>query len=157
MKLTYHILISAIATVMLLSSCNKDSDGAPDNVIDKDNLIGTWEAVDVQVNGSWINVSTDPSLSMALTFYEIYNNKTDVVYTYGPNWDCWGTYAISGNEIHVLYDGAVYLTCKVQSIENDRAQVSISRGNSTINAVIIKTGKTPITPDKPDTPDTPEG
>lgn len=137
-----------VITLSVFTGCNKDSDSEPDDVITKSQLIGNWEATEVQVGGVWKDVSSDPSLAMSMTFYDRYNGKSDIFYGFGQSWECWGSYAISGENVSVIYDGAVYMTIKVKNFNgSDKAQVAVTRGNITTNAVIVKTGNTPITPD----------
>lgn len=137
------LLISIMA--MTLASCNKDSKDEPNDVISKEQLTGTWEAKQVLVGGQWVSTSSDSSLAFTATFYSDgrYHGSGSVA-------EGWGTYVIKSDQVNVLYDGAVLLSYKIQSLNGNNAQVAISKGAIVTTAVISKTSNEPIVPDKPE-------
>lgn len=140
MKKTFFYIILSIVSIAL-PSCNKDDDGGPDIIISKDQIVGTWETTQLLVNDSWVAAASNPSLSFTATFYD-----DGRYHGIGSIADGWGSYAIGGDEIKVLYEGAVLMTYKVESIDETKAQVRLSRGSTTTTAVITKTGGSTITP-----------
>lgn len=138
-------LILTIMAVVALPSCNKDSDDEPNDVISKEQLAGTWEAKQVLVNGQWIDTSSDRSLAFTATFYADgrYHGSGSVA-------EGWGNYVIKGDQVNVLYEGAVSLTYKVQSFNGNNAQVTITRGASVTTVVITKTSGSTIVPGEPE-------
>lgn len=142
-KFIPFLLLSIMA--MTLASCNKDSKDEPDDIITKEHLTGTWEAKQVLVGGQWVSTSSDSSLAFTATFYSDgrYHGSGSVA-------EGWGTYVIKGDQVNVLYDGAVLLTYKIQSLNGNNAQVAITKGAIVTTAVISKTNNEPIVPDKPE-------
>lgn len=143
-KKLFPFLILTIMTAVL-PSCNKDSKDEPDDIISKEQLTGTWESKQVLVGGEWVDASSDSSLGFTATFYADgrYHGTGSVA-------EGWGTYAIKGDQVNVLYEGAVSLTYKIQSINGNNAQVAITRGAIVTTAVITKTGGSTIVPGKPE-------
>lgn len=142
-KIIPFLLLSMMA--MTLASCNKDSKDEPDDVITKEQLTGTWEAKQVLVGGQWVSTSSDSSLAFTATFYSDgrYHGSGSVA-------EGWGTYVIKGDQVNVLYEGAVSLTYKIQSLNGNNVQVAITKGAIVTTAVISKTSHEPIVPDKPE-------
>lgn len=140
MKKTFFYIILSIMAISM-PSCNKDNDGGPDKIISKEQVVGTWETAQLLVNGSWVAAASNPSLSFTATFYDDgrYHGTGSIA-------DGWGSYVIGGDEIKILYEGAVLMTYKVESIDDNKAQVRLSRGSETTTAVITKTGGSIITP-----------
>lgn len=138
-KTFFYIIISIMA--ILMPSCNKDENGGPDQIISKEQVVGTWETTQLLVNGSWVAAASNPSLSFTATFYEDgrYHGAGSIA-------EGWGTYVIGGDEIKILYEGAVMMTYKIESIDGSKAQVRLSRGSMMTTAVITKTGGSIITP-----------
>lgn len=137
-------MLTIIAAVAL-PSCNKDSNDEPDDIISKEQLTGTWEAKQVLVAGQWIDTSSDSSLAFTATFY-----ADGRYHGTGSATEGWGTYVIKGDQVNILYEGAVSLTYKIQSFNGNNAQVTITKGASVTTAVITKTSGSTIVPDEPE-------
>lgn len=144
-KKLFQYLIVTIMAAVALPSCNKDSKDEPNDVISKEQLAGTWESRQVLAGGQWIDTSTDSSLAFTATFYADgrYHGSGSVA-------EGWGTYVIKGDQVNVLYEGAVLLTYKIQSLNGNNAQVSITKGATVTTAVITKTNGSTIVPGKPE-------
>lgn len=144
-KKLFQYLIVTIMAAVALPSCNKDSKDEPNDVISKEQLAGTWESRQVLAGGQWVDTSTDSSLAFTATFYADgrYHGSGSVA-------EGWGTYVIKGDQVNVLYEGAVLLTYKIQSLNGNNAQVSITKGATVTTAVITKTSGSTIVPGKPE-------
>lgn len=141
MKKLFQYLILTVIAAVVLPSCNKDSNDEPDNVISKEQLAGTWEAKQVLVDGQWIDTSSDSSLAFTATFY-----ADGRYHGLGSVAEGWGTYVINGDQVNILYEGAVSLTYKIQSFNDNNAQVTITKGASVTTVIITKTSGSTIVP-----------
>ncbi len=115
-KLLFAILLCAVSVVPF-TSCSKDDDES----IDKNKIIGTWKAKQVQVDGDWITIPSNSRYSMSMTFYEDgkYYGESDF---FGTGY---GTYKISGNSIKTYVDGEYMYTYRINSITYSTAEVTM--------------------------------
>ncbi len=115
-KLLFVMLLCAVAAVSF-TSCSKDDDES----IDKNKIIGTWKAKQVQVDGDWITIPSNSRYSMSMTFYEDgkYYGESDF---FGTGY---GTYKISGNSIKTYVDGEYMYTYRINSITYSTAEVTM--------------------------------
>lgn len=115
-KLLFAILLCVVAVVPF-TSCSKDDDES----IDKNKIIGTWKAKQVQVDGDWITIPFNSRYSMSMTFYEDgqYYGESDF---FGTGY---GTYKISGNSIKTYVDGEYMYTYRINSITYTTAEITM--------------------------------
>lgn len=138
-RLGLRLIFAAIASVLTFSSCNSDND-EPDDIA-KPLLVGSWDATQLLIDGNWRNIAVDDDTNFSVTFYD--DNR---YHGNGYIAEGWGTYFISGNEIKVLYDNTVLLTLKVQSLNGDKMQATLTKGGTVVTASLSKGGNAIITP-----------
>ncbi len=110
-------MLLCAAAVVSFTSCSKNDDES----IDKNKIIGTWEAKQVQVDGDWITIPSNSRYSMSMTFCEDgqYYGESDF---FGTGY---GTYKISGNSIKTYVDGEYMYTYRINSITDTTAEVTM--------------------------------
>ena len=135
MKRVFSLMLLLATIMFALPSCSGDDD-EPNSGI-KDNIIGTWKAKEVAVDGSWIDVTKYPytKFGMQATFYE---NGT--YYGSGYFGSGSGTYKIKGQTIETYVDGELYFKYKVKTITSSTAEVIMSEpgSSSTLDVRLIK-------------------
>ena len=116
-----------LATIFIaLPSCSDDKD-EPDAGL-KEQIIGTWDATDVKFDDSdWLDITNRPSLAVSISF-----NKDGRYYSWGALGEGDGTYTIKGNTIKTYIDGELIGTYVVKSISGNRAELSFTMGNTTM-------------------------
>ncbi len=135
MKKLFQLFMLSIMVLAPLSSCNDDSD-KPDFIIDPALIIGTWESTTVEINDVMTNVDKNSTNYFTMTFY-----SDGRFYGTGylmDGWN-WGSYVINGDDVMVLYDGAIKLTLDFDIFTDKAASLSIESGNLDIDAHIAKT------------------
>lgn len=135
MKKVFSLML-LLATMLTFTACSSDDE--PENSISKDQLIGLWDATAVQFNkdGKWIDITSRPDLALSISFYE-----DGSYYGAGALGDGEGTYTLSGNTIKTYVDGELYGTYTVNSLVNDKAELTLTMDGETMG---IKAKKSKI-------------
>lgn len=135
MKKVFSLML-LLATMLTFTACSSDDE--PENSISKDQLIGLWDATAVQFNkdGKWIDITSRPDLALSITFYE-----DGSYYGEGALGNGDGTYTLSGKTIKTYVDGELYGTYTVNSLVNDKAELTLTMGSETMG---IKAKKSKI-------------
>ncbi|MCD8313517.1 MAG: lipocalin family protein [Bacteroidales bacterium] len=119
------LAIAAVACVAL-AGCTKDETASPY----ADDIIGTWSFTEVQINGSWINI-TSPLYAKYQTSATFYSDGT--YYGTGYFGTGYGTYKLK-NDILVCYvDGDEYMRYQILSLSNGFAEMIMTMGSSSMN------------------------
>lgn len=129
------IFTMLLCAVTFFTSCSKDED----DLISKNNIVGTWEARQIKVDGDWIAIPSNSKYSMSVTFYEDgrYYGESDF---FGTGY---GTYNISGNSIKTYVDGEYMYTYQVNNITDSMAEVTmIDEDSSSGESLNIRLNKT---------------
>lgn len=135
MKKVFSLML-LLATMLTFAACSSDDE--PENSINKDQLIGLWDATAVQFNndGKWIDITNRPDLALSISFYE-----DGSYYGEGALGDGEGTYTLSGNTIKTYVDGELYGTYTVNSLVGEKAELTLTMGSETMG---IKANKSKI-------------
>lgn len=115
MKSTIFTML--LCAVTFFTSCSNDND----DLISKNDIVGTWEAKQIKVDGNWITIPSNSRYSMSMTFYEDgrYYGESDFFGTGN------GTYKISGNSIKTYADGEYMYTYRINNITDTMAEVTM--------------------------------
>lgn len=131
MKKVFSLMLLLAAIVIALPSCSDDKD-EPDNL--KEQIIGTWDATAILVDGEWNDMTNiSGSRTLSATFY-----KDGTYYGEGALGDGGGTYKISGNTITTYIDNELFATYTVKSITGNVAEVTMSIETSKIDLRLKK-------------------
>lgn len=121
-----------MATMLVaLPSCSDDE--GETNMVVEENIIGTWAASDVAVDGSWVDPEDKPDYAFTATFGE---DGTYVGTGYVGAFS--GTYLVKKNVVTVYRDGAAALTYDIRGMVVSTAEVTITEGSKVVNARIKK-------------------
>lgn len=112
-----------LLTVSLIS-CSDD-----DDVISDENIVGTWDLTDVEVNGIWHNVTSGvySSYGAMIRFY-----SNGLYYGSGALGNGHGTWTKSGKTITTYVDGNVYIQYKVSSYTDTAMQGTMKQGSTSM-------------------------
>ncbi|MBP3832484.1 MAG: lipocalin family protein [Bacteroidaceae bacterium] len=127
------LLLLVMAMPLLFVSCSKDSDNDINNGSDFDypmeQLYGKWNAISVQVDGKWYDVTEYPytKFGMSITF-----NKDGSYYGAGYFGNGSGTYKVKGKTITTYIDGQVYATYYVNSLSSSIAELTMEMGGDSL-------------------------
>lgn len=130
MKKVFSLMLLLATLVIALPSCSDDKD-EPNNL--KEQIIGTWDATAVLVDGEWIDITNRPSLAVSATFH-----KDGTYYGEGALGDGGGTYKVSGNTVTTYIDNEPYATYTVKTISGSNAEVTMSMGTSKLELRLKK-------------------
>lgn len=131
-----------IAVVVALSfSCSSDND-EPSITISKDEIVGLWDATEIQFNndGKWISIANRPDMALSIYFYE-----DGSYYGSGALGDGEGTYTLSGNTIKTFVDGSLYASYVVDNLAGDSAELTMAMDGETMR-VRAKKSKLDLAP-----------
>lgn len=109
-----------------IPSCDNDDDG-----LSKETIVGTWKMTDVEVNGTWYDVSSGFYGSIFGASISFYSNGT--YYGKGALGNGWGTWKKSGKTITTYVDGEVYIVYKVSSCTETKMTGSLKQGSTSMN------------------------
>lgn len=109
-----------LATFFAFTACSSDDE---ENTITKEQLIGIWDATEVQFNndGKWIDITNHPDLALSIYLYE-----DNTYYGRGALGDGDGTYILSGNIIKTYVDGKLYGEYILKSLNGNKAELTLT-------------------------------
>lgn len=128
-KIIFFLLIF-LSVTLGLTSCSSDE---PNGSITKSDVVGSWEAYEVKVDGSWINISNYPSLAVSITF-----NSDGTYYGKGALGTGSGTWELSNNTIKTYVSGSLYITYNIKSLSNGMGEVTAVDKSGSIDMKIRK-------------------
>lgn len=125
-----------ITSVLLVTSCSSDEG---DFAYPMEKLYGRWEATDVQVDGTWYDITKYPytKFRMAITF-----KKDGTFYGSGYLGDGRGTYETDDKTITTYVNDKEYAVYTVNSLTNNVADIILQMGNESIRMKAEKTYST---------------
>ena len=125
------VFMLIVGLTTMLSSCSDNKDDVQDL---KSQIIGTWEATAVKVEGKdGVDITNYPSLSLSATFFQNGNYSGRGALGNGS-----GTYTISGKTIKTYIDGELYATYYVKSISDSTAELTLTIGTSQMDLCVVK-------------------
>ncbi len=109
------------------SSCSKDDKDDFNYPIDE--LYGTWDVTNINVDGKWYDITQYPytKFAMSITFYQ--NGK---YYGSGYLGNGSGTYEAKGNTITTYINNEVYATYTVNSLNSSVAELTMKMGGESL-------------------------
>lgn len=96
---------------------------------------GTWTGVAVKTQNKWVDITSYlySDLQFSIRFYEDGSYYGAGYFGYGT-----GTYTASGKTIKTYVDGELYYTYTIISMDKDKAELTMSRGESSIDIRVKK-------------------
>lgn len=125
------IFLFLVISVLSLLSCSKSNKN--DFNYPMSTLYGTWEGTEVYIDGSWSDITSIwfEDLQFSITFYEDGTYFGDGYFGTG-----YGTYEASGNMIYTYVSGEPYYNYRVISLNNNKAELEMSKTNSNSTLMI---------------------
>lgn len=126
MKKLLNILLLCAAFGFVFTSCSKDDDSETI----KEQIIGTWDATEVQFDndGKWIDITNRPSAAISITF-----ERDGSYYSKGALGNGNGTYTVNGKTIKTYIDGDLIGTYVIKYISDTNAELSLTMGSETMD------------------------
>ncbi len=126
MKKLLNILLLCAAFGFVFTSCSKDDDSETI----KEQIIGTWDATEVQFDndGKWIDITNRPSAAISITF-----ERDGSYYSKGALGNGNGTYTVNGKTIKTYIDGDLIGTYVIKYISDSNAELSLTMGGETMD------------------------
>lgn len=127
-----------IATVLLFSACGSDEKDEPSINISQSQIVGLWDAIEVQFDNDdkWIDITNRPDMALSIYFYE-----NGDYYGVGALGTGKGTYTFNRNTIKTYVDGDLYATYIAKSLVGDIAELLMTMGDE---SMLIKAKKSKL-------------
>lgn len=128
-KFLFGMLAFCLVAIMsvCITSCSNDDD---DNGFSNDDIVGTWNLTDVEVDGKWYDVTSGVYSRFGATI-SFYSDGT--YYGHGALGNGSGTWKRKGSTITTYVDGEVYIVYKVNSVNGNTMSGTMTQGSSTMN------------------------
>lgn len=117
------LILMLLPIMAMLTGCEDKNEPEDKISISLEQLVGIWDATDVQFNndGKWINITNKSNLAMEIWFYD-----DNMFYGHGALGTGRGAYTLEGNTIKTYVGGQLYATYVVKWLLDDVAELSMT-------------------------------